>query len=120
MLLFVHRNRRFLRDGGAQDGHLDSHPAPELCLTEQSEQISSHVSVGSGVRVGGAEREREISYWCFFVIKHRSSRVHCFDLEDRRWARKQIKPGLKAVRVHVSLQQLWLADNSSPQLMKHS
>ena len=31
MLLYVHRNRRFIRDGipGAQDGHLDFHTAPE-------------------------------------------------------------------------------------------
>ena len=30
VLLYVHRNRRLIRDGGAQDGHLDFHTAPEL------------------------------------------------------------------------------------------
>ena len=31
MLLYVHRNHRLIRDkGGAQDGHLDFHTAPEL------------------------------------------------------------------------------------------
>ena len=30
VLLYVHRNHRFIRDGGAQDGHLDFHTAPEL------------------------------------------------------------------------------------------
>ena len=30
VLIYVHRNRRLTRDGGAQDGHLDFHTAPEL------------------------------------------------------------------------------------------
>ena len=30
VLLYVHR-RRLIRDGGAQDVHLDFHTAPELC-----------------------------------------------------------------------------------------
>ena len=29
VLLYVHKNRRLIRDG-AQDGHLDFHTAPEL------------------------------------------------------------------------------------------
>ena len=33
MLLYVHRNRRLIRDGWrTQDGHLDFHTAPELCV----------------------------------------------------------------------------------------
>ena len=32
VLLCVHRNRRLIRDEGAQDGHLDFYTAPELCL----------------------------------------------------------------------------------------
>ena len=32
VLPYVHRNRRLIRDGTAQDGHLDFHTAPELCL----------------------------------------------------------------------------------------
>ena len=31
VLLYVHRNRRLIRGGGAQDGHLDLHTAPEFC-----------------------------------------------------------------------------------------
>ena len=30
VLLYVHRNRRFIRDTGAQDGHLDFNTAPEI------------------------------------------------------------------------------------------
>ena len=30
MLFYVHRNRRLIRDGGAQDGRLDFHTAPKL------------------------------------------------------------------------------------------
>ena len=29
VLLYVHKNRRFIRD--VEDGHLDFHTAPELC-----------------------------------------------------------------------------------------
>ena len=31
VLLYVHRSRRFIRDG-AQDDHLDFHTAPDLCM----------------------------------------------------------------------------------------
>ena len=38
MLLYVHRNRKAHYDGeGAQDGHLDFHTAPELCLNREVE-----------------------------------------------------------------------------------
>ena len=32
VLVYVHRNRRFIRGTGAQDDHLEFHTAPELCM----------------------------------------------------------------------------------------
>ena len=34
VLLYIHRNLRLIKDGGAQDGHLDFHTAPDLTETD--------------------------------------------------------------------------------------
>ena len=41
MLLYVHRNRRLIRDGSPGRGHLDFHTAPELCFRNDDELTST-------------------------------------------------------------------------------
>ena len=36
VLLYVHRNRRLIRDGSQGRPHLDFHTAPELCMVDVS------------------------------------------------------------------------------------
>ena len=45
MSLYIHRNCRLIRDGGAQDVHLDFHTAPELCLFLPNPDIFHRLSL---------------------------------------------------------------------------
>ena len=57
MLLYVHRNRKAHLGRKAQDGHLDFHTAPELCVAaakiKHNHRQVSPFSLSSGAHLAG-------------------------------------------------------------------